>query len=44
MNDYINVKPHSKAEMWMRRNRRGIKAGLLLALIVVCCGIDGWVM
>lgn len=44
MIDYVNVKPHSKAEMWMRRNRQGIKAALLLALIVVCGGIDGWVM
>ena len=44
MIDYINVKPHGKAEMWMRRNRQGIKAGLLLALIVACGGIDGWVM
>ncbi|MGL4756130.1 MAG: hypothetical protein ACRCXB_27575 [Aeromonadaceae bacterium] len=44
MIDYVNVKPHGKAKMWMRRNRQGIKAGLLLALIIVCGGIDGWLM
>jgi hypothetical protein len=44
MIDYVNVKPHGKYEMWMRRNRQGIKTGLLLALIVVCGGIDGWLM
>lgn len=44
MKDYVNVKLHGKAEMWMRRNRQGIKAGLLLALIIVCGGIDGWLM
>lgn len=44
MIDYVNVKPRSKAEMWMRRNRRGIKVALLLALIVLCGSIDGLLM
>lgn len=44
MIDYVNVKPHGKAEMWMRRNRNGIKVALLLALILLCGGIDGWMM
>lgn len=42
--DYVNVKPHGKAKMWMRRNRRGIKVALLLALIVFCGSIDRLVM
>ena len=44
MIDYVNVKPHGKAEMWMRRNKHEIKVALLLVLIVVCSGIDGWLM
>lgn len=42
MIDYVNAKRHRKAELWLRRNQQGIKAGLLLALIILCGGIDGW--
>ena len=44
MIDYVNMKPRGKAEIWMRRNRDGLKAALLLTLIVLCGGIDGWLM
>ena len=42
MIDYVNMKPRSKAGM--RRNRDGIKAALLLTLIVLCGSVDGWLM
>ena len=42
MIDYVNVKRHSKAELWLKRNLQGIKAGILLALVIMCGGIDGW--
>ena len=42
MIDYVNAKRHSKAELWIKRNRQGIKAGILLALVILCGGIDGW--
>ena len=44
MIDYVNVKPHGKAEMWMRRNKYEIKVAVMLFMVVICSGIDGWLM